>query len=109
MAGAPVHAPMHSTSSNEKTPSSVVSLWPDLELFLHEFVELIAAAQHAGHIRADLNVKFPCPMAAQHRVILHRFGDLQSIQIEAARDFADHVIADVAELILRVQQHGDQR
>ncbi len=59
----------------------------DFQFFLDEFVELVAAAQHAGDVGADLHVIFSGALAAQHRVIRHRFGDLQRIQAEAARRF----------------------
>ena len=102
-----MHAPRHSTSSSEKIPSSVVSLWPISCFF--ERIRRACRAAHAGNVGADLNVIFSSALAAQHGVIRHCLGDLQNIQVEPERDFADHVIADVSELILRVDQHGNQR
>src|SRR6202022_2317981 len=81
----------------------------DFELLLNELIQLIPAAQHAGNVCADLHVIFSRALTAQHRVIPHRLGDLQRIQVKAARDRCNHVLGDVTELVLRVKQHGNQR
>ena len=109
MAGAPVQAPMHSTSSSENVPDGETSLLPIPSRFLHVLVKLVAAAQHAGNIGADLNVIAPGRLAAQHRVIRERFGDLKSVQVQALRNFLENLIAQETELILGIEHHGNQR
>ena len=38
-----------------------------------------------------------------------RFFDLDVIQVQPPPDLRNHFIADVAEFVLRIHQHGDQR
>ena len=52
---------------------------PDLEPRLEVIENLVAAAQHAGNIRANLDVIFPDRLAAQHRVIQKRFRNLNDV------------------------------
>src|SRR6266852_4690875 len=68
-----------------------------------------ATAQHAGDIGADLDVMFAHGLAAQHGVIGEGFLDLHMIQIEAGGNFGDQFVGDVAEFVLAVNQHGDER
>ena len=68
---------MHSTSSSENMPSAVTSLWPMPSRFLHVLVELVAAAQQAGDIGADLHVILARGLAVQHGVVAEHFVDLQ--------------------------------
>ncbi len=81
----------------------------DAEALLQMREHLIAAAQHAGNIGANLDVILADGLAAQHRVISHRLGNLSHVQVEPPRDFSEHVIADESVIILRVHHHRDQR
>ncbi len=69
----------------------------------------VAAAHHAGNVGADLDVIAPGGLAAKHRIVSQRFGDLQDIEVEALGDFLEDLVAERAELILRVEHHGNQR
>ena len=79
MAGAPVQAPMHSTSSSENIPSGSDFVIADFQLLLREFEYLISAAQHARDIGAHLHVIFAGGLAPDHGIVGERFGDLQRI------------------------------
>ncbi len=81
----------------------------DLQALLGALEEFIAAAEHAGHIGADLNVMLAHGLAPQHRIIGEGFLDLKGVEIEAPGDLRDHFIADGAVLILRVHEHRDER
>ena len=79
------------------------------QALLNVLEKFVAAAQHAGNIRADLNVVAAFGLAAEHRVIRESLGDFDQIQADALGDFFEHFVAQKSELILRVQHHGNQR
>ena len=81
----------------------------DAQALLHVRVKFVAATQHAGNVGADLNVIASDGLAAQHGVIRQSFGDLSHVQVQAQGDIREQLIAEEAEIILRVHHHGDQR
>ncbi len=100
---------MHSTSSSEKTPSGVTSLWPMPSLRFAVVEDLVAAAQHAGDVGADLHVVLACRLGAEHGVVRKHVAYVQLEDADALRDLGDDGVGDVADLVLRVEQHGDER
>src|SRR6185437_886468 len=81
----------------------------DAQALLYVLENFVSATQHAGNVRAHLNVILPGRFAAQHRVIRQRLGHLRHVQIEAARDFFEQFVTQPTELILPVKHHGNQR
>src|SRR6266851_2192660 len=81
----------------------------DFEALLGLVEQLIAAAQHARDVGADLHVVLAHGLAAQHGVIRQRLFHLHRAQIEPLRDFRDHFVAYAAVLVLRVHHHGNER
>ena len=81
----------------------------DFQALFGSLENVVAAAQHAGDVGADLHVVLAHRLAMQHGVILERFLDLHGAKIEARGDFRDHFVADETEFVLRVHQHRDQR
>jgi hypothetical protein len=92
-----------------KSPVRSFLLVADTEPPLAVLQDAVAAAEHAGDVRADLQVIFAGGFASQHGVVGQRLGHLQDVQIEPPRDFFDQRIAEVAKLILGKQQHRHQR
>ena len=80
----------------------------DAEGVLAVVEQLKAAAQHAGNVRADLHVVLAGGHGAQHGVVAEDVAHVELEQVEALCDLGDHVVGDVADLVLRVEQHGDQ-
>ena len=78
----------------------------DFEALLGPFKNVVAAAEHAGDVGANLDMVLAHRFAAEHRVVGKRFFDLNGVKFEAFRDFRDHFVADATELILRVHHHG---
>src|SRR6266852_6201113 len=81
----------------------------DFEALLGLVQQLIAAAQHARDVGADLHVVPAHGLAAQHGIIRQRLFHLHRAQIQPLRDFRDHFIAYAAVLVLRVHHHGNER
>src|SRR5215472_3253479 len=81
----------------------------DFQAFLGTLEDFVAAHQHASDVGANLHVMLAHGLAMQHRVVRQRFFDLDIVQIQSARDFRNHFVADVAVFVLRVHQHRNQR
>src|SRR5690242_12846859 len=79
-----------------------------LETLLGALQDFVATLEHARDVGADLHVMLAHGLAVQHRIVGQRFFDLHVVQVEAPGDFNDHFVADVAEFVLRVHQHGNQ-
>ncbi len=85
------------------------TLGTDAELLLETFVDLVGAAQHATDIGADLDVVFAGGLEAEHGVV---GGDVAYFKLgnaDALGDLGDDCVGEVADLVLRVEQHGDER
>src|SRR5487761_890533 len=52
---------------------------------------------------------FSSGLAAQHRIIGQSFSHLCHVQLEAARNFFEDLVAQVAIFVLCVHHHGNQR
>ena len=78
---------MHSTSSREKRPSGVTCLCPMPRVCLAVVEDLVAAAQHAGDVGADLHVVLAGGLDAQHGVVTEDVADVEVEKIEARRQF----------------------
>ncbi len=100
---------MHSTSSSENCAVGRDLLVADAELGLAVVEDLVAAAQHAGDVGADLDVVLAGGLGAQHGVVAEDGADVEVEEVEALGDLLDDGLGDVADLILRVEQHGDER
>src|ERR1035437_2861085 len=81
----------------------------DAELPAGVFVELVAIVQQATDVGADLHVVFPQRLGVQHGVIRQDFIDLQRSDPDAGSHFIHQFVGDLADFILRVEQHGDHR
>ena len=99
---------MHSTSSREKRPSGVVAFVADVQFVLAVVEELEAAAEHAGDVGADLHVVLPRRGSAKHRIVAEDVADVELEEVEALGDLGDDGVGDIADLVLRVEQHGDE-
>ena len=51
----------------------------------------------------------PGGLGAQHGVVAEDVADFEVEEVEALGDLLDDGLADVADLVLRVEQHGDER
>src|ERR1017187_6258532 len=85
------------------------ALAPDLQLLPEAFVDLISAAQHATDVGADLHVEPSCRLEAQHGVVAGHVAHLEFGDVDARGHFGDDRIGEVANLVLRIEQHGNQR
>ena len=79
----------------------------DAEGVLAVVEEFKAAAEHAGDVGADLHVIFSCGVRAQHGVIAEDVADVELEEVEALGYLGDYSVLDVADFVLRVEQHGD--
>ena len=70
--------------------------------------DLVAAAQHAGDVGADLHVVFAGGLGAEHGVVGEHVADIELEDVDAGGNLVDDGFGDVADLILRVEQHGDE-
>ncbi len=84
-------------------------LMPNLQPLLCAVEQCVPALQHAGHVRANLYVVLAHRFSAQHRVIRQGLFDLHVVQVQPSPNLRDHLIADATVLVLRVQQHRNQR
>ena len=84
------------------------ALVADAELGLAVVEDLVAAAQHAGDVGADLDVVLAGRDGAQHGVVGEDVADVELEEVEAGGDLVDRGLGDVADLVLRVEQHGDE-
>ena len=100
---------MHSTSSREKRPSGVMPLWPMPSSSWKRSKTIVGAAQHATDIGADLDVVSAGGLEAQHGVVGGHVADFEFGDADALRDFGDHRVGEIADLVLRIEQHGNQR
>src|SRR5581483_10906992 len=90
MAGPQLHAPMHSTSSKENRPSGVVILCPMPSVSLQ--CSMMAAARAGG----------------EHAVVGDHVAHFQLAQADLLRDVRDRLVRQIAELVLREQQHWNE-
>src|SRR5579859_2531141 len=81
----------------------------DFEALFGALQNVVAAAKHASDVRANLHVVLAQRFAAKHGIVGERFFDLHGVKFEAPRYFRDHLVADEAELVLRVHHHRDER
>ena len=100
---------MHSTSSSEIWPSAVTSLWPMPSFFAGMLPQLLAAAQQAADVGADLHVILAQRLAVQHGVVADHFVHLQRSHRTRRATSATSSCGSRADLILRVKQHRDHR
>src|SRR6266567_2615866 len=85
------------------------ALVADAQLFLEALVEVIGAAQHATDIGADLDIEFACGLETQHGVVTGHIAHFELGKAQPVGNLGHHRVGKVADLILRVEQHGDQR
>ncbi len=85
MAGAQQHAPMHSTSSSENMPVRRDLLVSDAQPLLAVVQNLVAAAQHAADIRADLHVVLARRLGPQHGVVAQHAAHIEVEDVRCAR------------------------
>src|ERR1700733_1832524 len=81
----------------------------DAEPVLAMREHLIAAAQHAGDVSADLHVEFAMRFGMQQGVVADDVAYIEFGDLDAPRDLGDHCVGNGADLILRVKQHRDER
>ena len=85
------------------------SFMADAELGLAVIEDLVATAQHAGDVGADLQVVLAGWLGAQHGVVRKHVAYVQLKNADALGDLGDDGVGDIADLILRVEQHGHER
>src|SRR5579863_3430818 len=81
----------------------------DVKLFAEAFVDLVGSAQHATDIGADLNVVFAGRLEAKHGVVGGDVAHLKLGDADAAGNLGNDRVREIADLVLRVEQHGNQR
>ena len=85
------------------------ALVSDAKLFLEALVDFVSAAQHATDVGADLHVVFAGRLEAQHRVVGGHVAHFEFGDADALGHFGDHRIGEIADFVLRIEQHGNQR
>ena len=80
----------------------------DAELLLAVVENFVAAAEHAADVGADLNVIFAGRLDAQQRVVADHVAHVELGDADPVGDFGDDRIGEVADLVLRVKQHGHE-
>ena len=80
----------------------------DAELLLAMVEDFVAAAQHAADIGADLDVVFAGGFGAQQGVVADHVADIELGDADALGDLGDDRVGEIADLVLRVEQHGDE-
>lgn len=71
--------------------------------------QLVSAPKHAADIGADLNVVLPRRLRAQHGVVADYVPYFEFRQTGFLRQMRDQFITDVADFILAVEQHRDEK
>src|SRR5580698_5755414 len=79
----------------------------DAELILQVFEEIVAAAQHAADVGADLYVVLAGGLEAQHGIVAGHVADVERRDADARGDFFDQGVGEISDLVLGVEQHGD--
>ena len=100
---------MHSTSSSENTPSAVTPLCPMPSSSCNCSRISYAAPQHATDIGAHLHVELARRLEAQHRVVARHVAHFKRRNRSRSAISCNHRIGQIPNLILRIQQHGNQR
>ena len=80
----------------------------DAEFLLAMLQNLVATAQHAADVGANLHMKFPRRPGPQQRVITDHIADLKLGDADALGNFCDDRVREVAGFVLGVEKHGDQ-
>ena len=80
----------------------------DAQLALAMVQNLFAAAQHAADVGANLNMVFAHGLGMQQGVIADHVADFELGQFGLFCQMCNRVIAQVAEFILRIQQHRNE-
>src|SRR5579864_2247379 len=81
---------------------------PDSQFLFAVFQNLFSAPQHAGDVGAYLYVILANRLGVQHGVVADHVANFQLGQLRFLRQMSNHVVADVANLILAVEKHGNQ-
>src|SRR5580704_7718992 len=84
------------------------SLVADAETLAAMLEELVASAQHAADVGADLDVEFSGWLGTQQGVVAEHAEHVVFLDADAGGDLGHHCRGDVADLILRVEQHGNE-
>ena len=61
----------------------VTCLWPIPSFFFAVVEDLVAAAEHAGDVGADLDVVLACGLGAKHGVVAEDVADVEVEEVEA--------------------------
>src|SRR5580698_10315361 len=85
------------------------ALVANAQFFLKSLVEVVSPAQHAADVRAYLHVVSSRRLESQHRVIAGHISYIELSNADALRHFGDHGVGEIANLVLRIEQHGHQR
>ena len=80
----------------------------DAQLALAMVQNLFPAAQHAADVGANLHVIFAHGLGVQQGVIADHVADFEFGQLGLFCQMRNRVVAQVAKLVLRVEQHGNQ-
>ena len=80
----------------------------DAELFAEALVDVVGSAQHATDVGADLDVEFAGRLEAEHGVVGGDVAHFELGDADAAGDLGDDRVGEIADFILRVEQHGDE-
>src|SRR6187402_787396 len=70
--------------------------------------KIVPTHQHAGDVGADLYVVLARWLGPQHGVVRKHAADVQFQKVKPLRDLRYHRVRDIADLILRVEQHRHQ-
>jgi hypothetical protein len=78
------------------------------QLFLKAVIYVVCATQHATDIGADLDIEFAGGLEAKHGVVAGYVSDFKLSDADALGDFRDDGVGEVADFVLRVEEHGNE-
>src|ERR1039458_8260331 len=81
----------------------------DAELFAKTLVDFVSSAEHATDVGTNLDVVFAGGLEAKHGVVGGDVAHLKLGDANAAGNFGDDRIGEIANFVLRVEQHGDEK
>src|SRR5579863_6939865 len=81
----------------------------DAELFAEALVDFVGSAEHATDVGADLDVVLAGRLEAKHGVVGGDVAHLKLGDADAAGNLGNDRVREIADLVLRVEQHGNQR
>src|ERR1700733_11359377 len=78
----------------------------DAELFTETLVDFVGSAEHATNVGADLDVVFAGWLEAKHGVVRGDVAYFKLGDFDTAGNLANHRVGEIANFILRIEEHG---